>query len=125
MTLPPSDFPAQPGPDPLPPGQSPPQYSSDGRWWWNGQQWVPNPQLGPGGKSKVAAGVLGILLGDFGAHKFYLGQIGIGILYLLFFWTLIPGIVGLVEGIIYLALSDYEFERRYGNPQAARQRPFF
>jgi len=73
----------------------------------------------------VAAGVLGILLGDFGAHKFYLGQIGIGILYLLFFWTLIPGIVGLVEGIIYLTLSDYEFERRYGNPQAARQRPFF
>ena len=35
-------------------------------------------------KNRVAAGVLAILLGGIGAHKFYLGQSGQGILYLLF-----------------------------------------
>ena len=51
-------------------------------------------------KSKVAAGVLAILLGSLGIHKFYLGKIGMGVLYLLFCWTGIPAIVGLIEGII-------------------------
>ena len=36
-------------------------------------------------KSKVAAGVLGIFLGGIGVHKFYLGKVGMGILYLLTF----------------------------------------
>jgi TM2 domain-containing membrane protein YozV len=65
-------------------------------------------------KNKVAAGLLGILLGSFGAHKFYLGKIGQGILYLIFSWTGIPGIIGLIEGIIYLTKSDEEFARQYG-----------
>ncbi len=64
-------------------------------------------------KSKVAAGVLGILLGGIGAHKFYLGHVGKGIAYLLFCWTGIPGIIGLVEGIIYLTSSDEKFARQY------------
>ena len=66
------------------------------------------------GKSKIAAGILGILLGAFGVHKFYLGKIGLGILYLLFFWTGIPGIIGLIEGIIYLTMSDEDFRAKYG-----------
>lgn len=65
------------------------------------------------GKNKLVAGILGILLGSFGAHKFYLGKIGWGILYLLFFWTAIPGIVGIIEGILYLTMSDAEFSRKY------------
>jgi TM2 domain-containing membrane protein YozV len=66
------------------------------------------------GKSKGTAAVLAILLGDIGAHKFYLGKTGMGILYLLFFWTAIPGIIGLVEGILYLTLSDEKFAEKYG-----------
>ena len=66
----------------------------------------------PDGKSRIAAGILGILLGGFGVHKFYMGKIGLGILYLLFFWTIIPGIVGLVEGVIYLCESDQKFASR-------------
>ena len=65
-------------------------------------------------KSKVAAGILGIFLGGIGAHKFYLGKIGQGILYLLFFWTYIPAILGLIEGIIYLTKSDEQFAMKYG-----------
>ena len=67
-----------------------------------------------GTKSKVTAGVLGILLGAFGAHKFYLGDIGLGVLYLLFFWTGIPLIIGLIEGIIYLTMTDEAFAQKYG-----------
>ena len=43
-------------------------------------------------KSKITAGVLGILLGGLGVHKFYMGKIGMGIIYLVFCWTWIPGI---------------------------------
>lgn len=66
-------------------------------------------------KSKVAAGILAIFLGSIGAHKFYLGRFGQGILYLLFCWTGIPGIVGFIEGIIYLVSSDESFARKYGS----------
>ncbi|MBM7661488.1 TM2 domain-containing membrane protein YozV [Bacillus mesophilus] len=65
-------------------------------------------------KSRVVAGVLGILLGNFGIHKFYLGKIGMGILYLAFFWTGIPGIIGLIEGILYLVKTEEEFQAKYG-----------
>ena len=64
-------------------------------------------------KNKTTAGLLGIFLGGFGAHKFYLGKTGMGILYLLFCWTYIPGIIGLIEGIVYLSKSDAEFARDY------------
>ncbi len=67
-----------------------------------------------GERSKVAAGVLAILLGAFGVHKFYLGQTAMGLLYLIFFWTGIPALIGLIEGIVYLLMSDGEFARRYG-----------
>ena len=64
-------------------------------------------------KSKVTAGILALLLGGLGVHKFYLGDTGKGILYLLFCWSGIPGIIGLIEGILYLTASDSEFEAKY------------
>ena len=63
-------------------------------------------------KSKVVAGVLGILLGSFGIHKFYMGNIMAGVVYLLFSWTSIPGILGLIEGIICLIEDDDKFQAR-------------
>lgn len=66
-------------------------------------------------KSRVVAGILGILLGSLGIHKFYLGKVGMGILYLIFSWTGIPGIIGLIEGILYLVKSDEEFQAKYVN----------
>ena len=61
-------------------------------------------------KNKIVAGVLGIFLGGIGIHKFYLGKVGMGILYLLFCWTGIPAIVGFIEGIIYLCSNDENFQ---------------
>ena len=43
-----------------------------------------------GGKNKVTAGILAILLGGIGIHKFYLGKVGWGLIYLLFSFTIIP-----------------------------------
>lgn len=64
-------------------------------------------------KSKTAAGLLAIFLGGLGIHKFYLGKPGLGILYLIFCWTWIPEIVGIIEGIIYLTMSDENFYYKY------------
>lgn len=65
-------------------------------------------------KSKTTAILLTLFLGGFGAHKFYLGQTGLGILYLLFFWTFIPAIVALIELIIFLTMSEEAFAKKYG-----------
>lgn len=65
-------------------------------------------------KSKLASALLAIFLGDFGAHKFYLGRPGMGILYLLFFWTGIPAVIGIIEGIIYLLQSEETFQEKHG-----------
>ena len=64
-------------------------------------------------KDRMVAGILAILVGAFGIHKFYLNDIGMGILYLLFSWTGIPTILGLIEGVIYLTTSDEEFQEKY------------
>lgn len=64
-------------------------------------------------KDRATAGILAILLGGLGIHKFYLGQSGQGILYLIFFWTGIPALIGLIEGILYLTKTDEEFQRLY------------
>lgn len=45
--------------------------------------------------------------------RVYLGKPGMGILYLLFCWTLIPTIVGFIEGIVYLTMSDAAFDAKY------------
>ena len=64
-------------------------------------------------KNKVAAALLAIFLGGFGAHKFYLGKVGTGLLYLLFCWTSIPSIIGFIEGVLYLLMSDEDFAVKY------------
>jgi TM2 domain-containing membrane protein YozV len=75
------------------------------------------PQAGfvvpPGAKNKVTAGLLALFLGGLGVHKFYLGQTGLGILYLVFCWTGIPAIIALIEGIIYFSTSDISFYQKY------------
>ena len=72
----------------------------------------PNDGINPAWpiKSKIAAGILALLVGGIGIHKFYLGKIGMGVVYLLFCWTGIPAIVGFIEGIIYLCSNDHNFQ---------------
>jgi len=77
---------------------------------------VRQPSLRRPGKlsRRVAAAIFAMIFGSFGVHRFYLGQTGWGILYVLFCWTLIPALAGLIEGILYLTMSEEEFEAKYG-----------
>lgn len=67
-------------------------------------------------RQKLILTFLAIFLGGFGAHKFYLGKPGWGLLYILFCWTFIPSILGIIAGIRFLMMSGPEFERTYFPP---------
>lgn len=67
-------------------------------------------------EKKVKTGVLALFLGGFGAHKFYLRKWKYGILYLLFFWTMIPGLIGIAEGFRYLFMKKENFYDQYMKP---------
>ena len=64
------------------------------------------------GKSKIVAGFLAILFGGIGIHKFYLGRVLMGLVYLIFCWTFIPSLIAFIEGIIYLCMDDEKFHER-------------
>lgn len=70
-------------------------------------------------KSKTTTALLAFFLGGVGAHKFYLGRIGQGIIYLLFCWTYIPAILGIIEGIIIANMDDDKFYKKF----CLKQRP--
>ena len=61
-------------------------------------------------RSRVAAGILGLLLGPFGVHRFYLGYTGIGIIQIIvsIFTAGIGGLWGFIEGIIIIAGGDWK-----------------
>jgi TM2 domain-containing membrane protein YozV len=48
-------------------------------------------------RDELVGVLLAIFLGDFGVHHFYLRRNGLGILYLCFFWTGIPAVLGWIE----------------------------
>jgi len=64
-------------------------------------------------QSRLVAALLAIFLGGVGIHKFYMGSIIWGIIYLFFCWTFIPAIIGFIEGIYYLSISDITFMEHY------------
>lgn len=68
---------------------------------------------------KLPVGICGILLGGLGVHKFILGYTTEGIIMLAVTvatcgvgW-IVMGVIGLVEGILYLTKTDEEFVRIY------------
>jgi TM2 domain-containing membrane protein YozV len=92
---------------------------------YENQQMQEQPRTGqqiPGADKKVLAGILGILFGGFGVHKFVLGYNNEGIIMIaiqIVGWflcgipSLVISIIGIVEGIIYLTKSDEEFVQTY------------
>lgn len=77
-----------------------------------------------GNKSKAAATLWGAFLGGFGAHKFYMGSWGWGLVYLLTCWLYIPFIVALVEWVRYVLMSDDEFYGKVADLQNQNPGPF-
>lgn len=68
---------------------------------------------------KLAAGLLGIFLGSLGIHKFVLGYTKAGLIMLLVtvltcgLAGFVMGVIGLIEGIIYLTQTPQEFQSTY------------
>jgi TM2 domain-containing membrane protein YozV len=64
-------------------------------------------------KNKTTAGLLALFFGGIGVHKFYLGQGGMGVLYLIFCWTLIPALVAFIEALVLFGMNDVAFATKY------------
>ena len=77
----------------------------------------PKPNFTPNYRSekKLAAGLLGILLSPFAANKFYLGYINEGLIQIVLNIVTcgIASVVPFIEGIIYLTMSDQQFDETY------------
>lgn len=62
---------------------------------------------------KIVSGIFAILLGSLGIHKFYLGYITEGVIQLVLGLVGIGGLIGVIEGIIYLTKTDEDFYQTY------------
>ncbi len=74
-----------------------------------------NQATNPQENKKILAGILAIVIGSLGVHKFILGYTQEGIIQIVITFVTcgIGGIIPLIEGIIYLTKSDEEFYQTY------------
>ena len=84
------------------------------------QQPPPTQSIGAAGShSRIVAALLAIFLGSIGIHRFYLGKTTAGIVTIVAvvitfgLAAIVTGIIGLIEGIWYLTMTDDEFLRRF------------
>ena len=72
-----------------------------------------------GGDKKILAGIMAIVLGGLGIHTFVLGYTTEGVIMLLIsvlscgILAVIPSVIGIIEGIMYLTKTDEDFVRTY------------
>ena len=68
-----------------------------------------------GADNKIICGIMGILFGALGIHRFILGDVSGGVLRIVItvFTCGFGSIIGFIEGIIYLTKSDEEFVQTY------------
>ena len=59
--------------------------------------------------NRKEAGILALIFGGLGIHKFYTGRYGQGILYAVFCWSFIPLFLGIADGVHYLTETDEQF----------------
>lgn len=86
-------------------------------------------------KNKFVAGIIALFLGMFGAHRFYLGQRGLGIAYFLLAmfsigltaasdgdapFVLLPMLIGLIDAVLFFAMPKADFDEKY-NKAGRRQ----
>lgn len=66
-------------------------------------------------KDKTVAALIALFLGWIGIHKFYLGESGLGIIYILFSWTGIPAIIAFFECIGLFLMSEQAFNAKFNH----------
>lgn len=64
-------------------------------------------------RDKNVAGILGLFFGWIGVHRFYLGQVGLGILYAILAMTGISFILGLIDAIVFFSMDKDNFDIKY------------
>jgi TM2 domain-containing membrane protein YozV len=64
-------------------------------------------------RNRKVAIVFAFLLGTFGVHRFYLGQVFLGVLHCIFFTTGVPTLLGIIDAIVFSGMSDEDFDRKY------------
>lgn len=77
---------------------------------------IPVPLYDDVRRQRIVMSVLAILLGSFGAHKFFQGRIGMGLLYMVLCGTGIPTVIGLCEGIRYATMPLERFYEKVYRP---------
>lgn len=75
-------------------------------------------------KSKPTVVLLAVFLGIFGAHHFYLKNYWRGIFFVLFSWTFVPILIGLVDAVIFAMMSDEMFDKKYNSLENLQQTAF-
>ncbi|MEM0993712.1 MAG: NINE protein [Bacteroidota bacterium] len=73
-------------------------------------------------KDKNVAAVLAFFLGTFGVHRFYLGQIWLGIVHCVFMATMIPTIIGFIDAMVFLSMDQDQFDAKYNWRNLKEQR---
>ncbi|WP_101357457.1 NINE protein [Raineya orbicola] len=64
-------------------------------------------------KKRLIAAAMSLFGGTWGVHHFYLGNFGKGVLSVIFSWTGIPTIIGLVDAVKFLTMTDEQFDVKY------------
>ncbi len=70
------------------------------------------------GRNRIIAVILAFVLGWIGGYKFYLGQWVQGLAFVLFCWSGLPFIFGIVEGVMMLAMTDEQFNAKFNSGKA-------
>ncbi|MBI1226384.1 MAG: NINE protein [Bacteroidetes bacterium] len=72
-------------------------------------------------RDKNVAGVLALFLGWVGVHRFYLGQVGRGILYAVFCWFPLFWLIALIDAIVLFSMDKDVFDLKYNKEAWQRQ----
>ncbi len=73
-------------------------------------------------RDKNVAGILALFFGWAGIHRFYLGQVGLGILYAILLFTGISAILGLIDAIVFFSMDQEVFDYKYNEAAIRRRR---
>ena len=71
-------------------------------------------------RNKNAAALFAIFLGWAGVHRFYLGQVGLGVFYVIltiFSLGIITGILSIIDAIVLFSMDQGKFDHKYNNQE--------
>lgn len=74
-------------------------------------------------KDKNAAGILALFLGWVGVHRFYLGQVGLGVLYAVFCWFPLTWLIAFIDAIVLFSMDKDVFDVKYNKEAWQKRQP--